>query len=152
VSIQKRAKNALQKAAHLVENARVKRLSVEEKRALLAMLRGVSLADGVLAAAEHDALQSLATRLDVPLATISEISVKAAVERLARSPRVLALACLVVADTFFVDGDFDPSEKEFVASFAKTHGLSTNPLHDAVEKLRRQKLDDAVSEWSDSIS
>lgn len=151
VSFTQKARHALQRAALVVENTRLKLLSDDEKRALLALLRGVSLADGVLSAAEHDALTALAEKLGVPLATVSELSQHEAVTRLARSPRVLRLACLVVADTFFVDGDFDESEKDFVLSFGVTHGLSSNPLQDAVESLRARKLDDAIAEWSADI-
>jgi tellurite resistance protein len=151
VSLTQRTKGVLAKAAHVIENARLKLLSDEEKRALLAMFRGVSLADGVLAVSEHEALEDLASRLDLTLASVGELSLPAAVERLARSPRVLTFACLVVADAVFVDGEFGEAEKEFVTSFATRFGLSSNPMQAAVDVLRQQKLDAAITEWAESI-
>lgn len=132
-----------------VQNARVARLGDDDKRAVMTLLYGVALADGVLSAGEDATLHNVAAKLGTTLSKDQRLP--EAVNVLAKKPAVLKLACLIVADAFFADGDYDGAEKEFVSSFGKKFALPDNPLQDAVEALRKKKLDAAVEDFAKSI-
>jgi uncharacterized tellurite resistance protein B-like protein len=134
-----------------LENVRLHALPESEKKAVLVLCHGVALADGELAAHEQEALEALAKRVGVDSHAMTSLSLEAAVEHLATQPKALRLACLVVADAVFADGDYDDAEQKFVASFQERFKLPGNPLRDAVEALRKHKLDAALSEWNESI-
>lgn len=139
----------VQRIGTTLQNARIARLGDEEKRATLTLLYGVALADGVLSAGEDEALHRVAAQLGATLS--KEHKLADAVAVLAQKPATLKVACLIVADAFFADGDYDATEKEFVSSFGTRFGLPANPLQDAVEALRKKKLDAAVEEFAKSI-
>ena len=143
------ASRLVERLQRTVQNARVKRLADDEKRAILVLLHAVAVADGVLSTGEDDAMAKAASQLGVSLP--KDLALPDAVALLSSHERALDLACLLVADAFFVDGDYDAAEKEFVASFGKRFHLSENPLQAAVDALRQKKLDAAVEEWSRSI-
>lgn len=143
------AARLVERLGNTVQNARLTRLRDDEKRAVLTLLNAVALSDGVLAAAEDAAINKAAQKLGVNLS--KDLALPEAMAVLAKKPAALKLACLLVADAFFVDGDYDDQEKAFVASFSERFKLAANPLKDAVEKLRRKKLDDALTEWNDEI-
>lgn len=133
-----------------LQNARVARLGDEDKRAVMTLLYGVALADGVLSTGEDAALQDVAAKLGTSLSKDQRLP--EAVSVLAKKPAVLRLACVIVADAFFADGDYDGAEKEFVSSFGKRFALPDNPLKDAVEALRKRKLDAAIEDFAKSIT
>ena len=143
------AARLVERLDNTVQNARLTRLRDDEKRAVLTLLNAVALSDGVLSAAEDAAITKAAVKLGVNLA--KDLALHEAVAVLAKKPGALKLACLLVADAFFVDGDYDAKEKEFVASFSERFKLAANPLKDAVEKLRRKKLNDALADWNEEI-
>lgn len=138
-----------QRIGSTLQNARIARLGDEEKRATLTLLYGVALADGVLSAGEDEALHKVAAKLGATLSKDQRLPEAVAV--LAKKPAALKLACLVVADAFFADADYDAAEKDFVSSFGTRFGLPANPLQDAVDSLRKRKFDDAVEEFAKSI-
>ena len=143
------AARLVERLQNTVQNARLTRLRDDEKRAVLTLLNAVALSDGVLSADEDSAMAKAAAKLGVNLS--KELALPEAVAVLAKKPAALKLACLLVADAFFVDGDYDAKEKDFVSSFSDRFKLGTNPLKDAVEKLRRKKLDDALADWNNEI-
>ncbi len=147
------ASRLIQRAATALQRARISALGQDEKQALHHLLTGVALADGVISADEQRVLDDAATSLGVAsTSSVANEGLPAAVATLAKHPRTLRLACLVVADAFFVDGDYDTAEKEFVASFQQRFALPENPLRDAVLSLRKQKLDAALEQWNRDIA
>ena len=70
---------------------------------------------------------------------------------LAAKPAHLELACMVVADVVFADGDYDSGEQAFVDQFAAKHHLPANVLAEAVARLRQRKLDEALEHWHAEI-
>ena len=143
------AARLVQRLQNTVQNARLTRLRDEEKRAVLTLLNAVALSDGELSVEEEAAINKAAMKLGVNLSR--DLALPEAVAVLAKKPAALKLACLLVADAFFVDGDYDAQEKDFVASFSERFKLAANSLKDAVEKLRRKKLDDALTDWNEEI-
>lgn len=139
----------VQRISSSMQNARLSRLGDDEKRALLTLLYGVALADGVLSAGEEESMQKVASKLGTALS--KEHKLPEAVAVLAKRPAALKLACLVVADSFFADGDYDGAEKEFVTSFQQRFNLGENPLKEAVEALRKKKFEAAVEEFARNI-
>jgi hypothetical protein len=139
----------VQRIGSTLQNARIARLGDDEKRATLTLLYGVALADGVLSAGEDEALHKVAAKLGATLSKDQRLPEAVAV--LAKKPAALKLACLVVADAFFADADYDAAEKDFVSSFGTRFGLPANPLQEAVDALRKKKLDEAVEEFAKSI-
>jgi uncharacterized tellurite resistance protein B-like protein len=146
------ASRLVQRVATALQRARVGALGAEEKHALVQLLGGVARADGVISADEQRVLDDAARALGVSAELDEADELDTAVATLARHPRTLRLACLVVADAFFVDGDYDGDEKEFVTSFQQRFSLPANPLQDAVEALRKQKLDAALDVWNREIA
>lgn len=144
------AARLIARLSNTLQNARVQRLRDDEKRAVLTLLQAVALSDGVLAAAEDEEIKKTAHTLGVSLS--KDFALPEAIAVLAHRPAALKLACLLVADAFFVDGDYDAQEKAFVASFAARFKLSANPLAEAVEQLRNKKLDDALADWHEEIA
>src|SRR5687767_4209893 len=106
------ASRLVQRVTGAVKNARFARLGDNEKSAVVRLLHGVAMADGVLSSTEIDELKRVAATLGVKAE--SSLSLPDAVSALAKNPRSLQLACLLVADAFFVDGDYDASEQKFV--------------------------------------
>lgn len=143
------ASRLVERLGNTVQNARLTRLRDDEKRAVLTLLNAVALSDGVLSASEDAAINKAAMKLGVNLTR--ELALPEAVAVLAKKPAALKLACLLVADAFFLDGDYDAQEKAFVASFSERFKLPENPLKVAVEALRRKKLDDALADWNKEI-
>ena len=139
----------VQRIGSTLQHARVARLGDDEKHATLTLLYGVALADGELSPREDEALHKVAAQLGTKLSQDQKLADAVAI--LAKKPSVLKLACLVVADAFFADADYDKAEKEFVSSFGTRFGLPANPLQDAVESLRKKKFDEAVEEFAKSI-
>jgi tellurite resistance protein len=125
-------------------------LEPEEKRAVVALMHAVVTADGELSIAELAELNGLEKKLGV--IDNDRLDPPEAVAVLARNERALKLACLVVADAFFVDGDYDETEQAFVADFASRFGLPMNPLQQAVEVLRKRKIDDVLADWNHEIN
>jgi tellurite resistance protein len=125
-------------------------LEPEEKRALLSLMHVIITVDDELSVAELSELTKLEDKLGVGFDEL--LAAPEAVAVLARSPRTMKLACLMVADAFFVDGDYDAGEKVFVENFATRFGLSDNPLRAAVEQLRTRKMDDALADWNHEIN
>jgi len=140
------ATRLVQRLANAVLTTRAGRLGDDEKRAVLALMNAVVLSDGVLSPEETSAMSAAAQKLGV--AQVKELALPDAIATLVKRPAALKLACLLVADAFFVDGDYDASEKAFVASFSKQFNLAENPLKTAVENLRRQTLEAALATWN----
>jgi uncharacterized tellurite resistance protein B-like protein len=134
------------------QDARLQKLPYEEKRSILTLMHSIAIVDGELSAGEADALKELGLKLGVKIS--ERLGLPEAMAILAANPPVLKLACLVVADAFFVDDDYDDAEQKFVATFAERFKLPENPLRDAVEELRkhlRDKLDRALADWNHEI-
>ncbi len=131
------------------QDARLKKLGHDEKRSVLTLLYSIAVVDGELAAGEAEALKDLGLKLGIKLG--ERLGLPEAVAILAAHPPALKLACMVVADAVFVDGDYDDAEQKFVATFAERFKLPENPLRDAVEALRKHKLEAALSEWNHEI-
>ncbi|MDP2342427.1 MAG: hypothetical protein Q8O67_15835 [Deltaproteobacteria bacterium] len=131
------------------QDARLAKLSYEEKRSVLTLMHSVAIVDGELSSGEADELKELGLKLGVKIS--ERLGLPEAMVILAANPNVLKLASLVVADAFFADGDYDDAEQKFVTTFAERFKLPENPLRDAVESLRKHKLDDALREWNHEI-
>jgi hypothetical protein len=134
-----------------LRHARIARFAPPEKRALVKLAHAIAVVDGELAGAELDAARALATALGIDLDDARALELPEAVELLEAKPGHLELACLIVADVVFADGDFDAGEQAFVRDFAAKHHLRHNVLAEAVQRLRKQKLDDALEQWHSEI-
>ena len=132
------------------QDARLARLTHEEKRAVLTLLHSVAIIDGELATNEAEKLKELSLKLGIPVG--ERLGLPEAMTILGHNPNALKLASLVVADAFFADGDYDGAEQKFVQTFAERFHLPENPLRDAVEALRKQKLDEALVAWNHEIN
>ncbi len=137
--------------ADRLRHARISRFAAPEKRALVRLAHGLALVDGDLAGAELAAARALATDLGVDLDDARALGLPEAVAILAAKPAHLELACMVVADVVFADGDYDAREHAFVDEFAAKHNLPANVLAEAVARLRQRKLDEALEHWHAAI-
>jgi tellurite resistance protein len=127
------------------------RFAHPEKRALVRLAHGLALVDSDLAGNELAAARALAAEFGVDFDDATKLGIPEAVDLLAAQPAHLEVACLVVADIFFADGRYSASEQQFTHDFAQKFHLPENLLASAVERLRRQKLDDALTAWHDEI-
>ena len=131
------------------QDQRLAKLTYEERRSVLTLLHSVAVVDGELSAAEADALKELGLKLAIKAS--ERLGLPEAMTILAANENALRLACLVVADAFFADGDYDDAEQKFVTTFAERFKLPANPLRAAVESLRKHKLDAALADWNHEI-
>jgi tellurite resistance protein len=139
------------KLTHRLRHARIARFAPAEKRALVKLAHAIAVVDNELSGAELAAAADLARALGVTFEEARDLDLADAVELLEAKPAHLELACLVVADVVFADGDYDAGEQAFVRDFAAKHHLRENVLAEAVQRLRQQKLDDALERWHDEI-
>lgn len=132
------------------QDARLGSLLEQEKRAVLTLMHSVALVDGELAMGETEALKNLSLKLGINMG--EWLGLPEAMSILSKNPRALKLAALVIADSFFVDGSYDDAEQKFVENFAQRFQLPENPLREAVESLRKLKLEEALNDWNHEIN
>lgn len=134
-----------------VSTQEAKRWAADERLALLRFFYDAAIADGVIAAAELEALEAAAATYHVGLSEVVKLDRERALATLNKNPAHQKTACLLVADVFFSDGDLDTAERRFIDELSTTYQIPDAVLKDVIERRRRQSLDAALTALHDEI-
>lgn len=121
-----------------------KRWPDDDRRALLRLFYDVVTADGIVSAEELKAMEEASSTYGVALGDVTGLGLGWAMGELSKDPKKLKTACLLAASVFFKDGDLDAEEQQFIEQLSTKYQIPDAVLKDAVESLRKQKLDEAL--------
>jgi uncharacterized tellurite resistance protein B-like protein len=134
-----------------VSTQEAKRWSADERLALVRFFYDAVTADEVIAAAELEALEAAAATYQVGLSDAVKLDQARAMATLTKTPAHLKVACLLVADVFFSDGDLDVAERRFIDELSTKYQIRDAVLKDVIERRRRQSLDAALRALHDEV-
>jgi uncharacterized tellurite resistance protein B-like protein len=134
-----------------VSTQEAKRWPADERLALLRFFYDAVIADGVIAAAELEALEAAAATYHVGLSEVLKLDLAHAVATLQKNPARQKTACLLVADVLFSDGDLDVAERRFIDELTSKFHIPRPVLQDVIERRRRQSLDAALTALHDEV-